>query len=218
MGFIQITPDELRIGLYIRLECSWWNHPFAKSKFKISSSQEIKTIKGIRKAQVFYDPDLSDPDPNEQSQPDNVDGTNTPGSPLVQDQNLQERNSEERRQEQIQACLEHTAELQKSSYLYQQVIAQTKIALKRISDGHAAGLKSADEVVASITQALSKPATSMALIDILSTSSNEDPFLAHALNVCVVSLLVGQELAIEGDVNNHVGRNSNDEKRRQLII
>jgi len=48
--------------LYIRLECSWWNHPLARSKFTVISQKEIKTIKGIRKVKLFYDPELSDPE------------------------------------------------------------------------------------------------------------------------------------------------------------
>ena len=62
MPFIPMPLNELRIGLYIKLECSWWNHPFAKSKFKITSAKEIKTLKAIPKVKIFYDPELSDPE------------------------------------------------------------------------------------------------------------------------------------------------------------
>jgi HD-GYP domain-containing protein (c-di-GMP phosphodiesterase class II) len=194
MPFIPMTIHELRIGLYIKLECSWWNHPFAKSKFKISSAKEIKTIKGIPKVKLFYDPELSDPEEaGEGGEPQDV-HESVAGVPTQEEC---ERKQEEIRTGQIQACEDHTAELQKASYLYQQVLAQTKIALKRISDGHAAGIKSADQVVSTLIHSLSMPETSMAIIDVLTSAETEDRFVTHALNVCIVSLLVGKEYHLE---------------------
>ena len=53
--------DELRVGLYVKLDCSWWSHPFASSRFKIASEQDIETIRKIRKLKLYYDLSLSDP-------------------------------------------------------------------------------------------------------------------------------------------------------------
>ena len=196
MPFIPMALSELRIGLYIKLECSWWNHPFAKSKFKITSAKEIKTLKAIPKVQLYYDPELSDPEENTEVQ----DCLDIPESaPREVAQAEEERKQEEIRMGQIQACQEHGAELQKAAYLYQQVLAQTKIALKRISDGHAAGIKSADQVVSTLIHSLNKAETSMAIIDILTSPQTEDPFLIHGLNVCIVSLLVGKEYDLNDD-------------------
>lgn len=194
MAFIPLKIGDLRIGLYIKLECSWWNHPFAKNQFKVTSKKEIATIKGMRKVTLFYDPELSDPEEVVTVEtvaeiPESINGG--------PNQEELERQEEELRKEQIQACEDHTAELQKASYLYQQAIAQTKIAIKRISDGHAAGIKSADQVVSTLIHSLNSPGTSMAIIDILTSSEAEDPFLAHALNVCIVSVLVGKEYQLE---------------------
>jgi HD-GYP domain-containing protein (c-di-GMP phosphodiesterase class II) len=196
MAFIPTTIEGLRIGLYIKLECSWWNHPFAKSKFKITSRKEIKTLKGIPKVKLFYDPDLSDPE--EESELETVPSVSDTavGVPTQEDR---DRDEEAIRKEQIHACEEHTAEIQKASYLYQQVFAQTKIAMKRISDGHAAGIKSGEQLVQSLIHSLNKPETAMAMIDILAFSKADDPFMAHALNVCIVSLLVGKEYDLDDD-------------------
>ena len=196
MAFIQTTPSQLRIGQYIKLECSWWSHPFAKNKFKISSNKEIRTIRSIKKCQVFYDPDLSDPEIEEETPSADV-----PNEQALARQAEEERQQllEERRAEQIQACEEHTIELQKASYVYQQVMSQAKIGMKRISDGHAAGLKSMDQVYSTLTHSLTKPESAMALIDILASASAEDPLIAHSLNVSVVSLLIGREFEFDKD-------------------
>ena len=197
MPFVPLKPEELRVGLYVKLECSWWNHPFAKNKFKVTSQKEINTIKGIKKLQLFYDPELSDSSPEESTPDDSLDISKSQSTGPTQE-DLQ-REQEEIRQEQIQACSEHTTELQKASYLYQQVLAQTKIAMKRISDGHSAGIKSVEQVLSTLLHSLGDSGKSMAIIDILSSYETDDPFITHALNVCIVSILVGKEFQLEED-------------------
>ena len=53
--------DQLRIGLYVYLDLTWFQHPFAFSHFKIKSEDQIKTILGLGLKSVRYDPALSDP-------------------------------------------------------------------------------------------------------------------------------------------------------------
>ena len=196
MAFIKTTPSELRVGLYIKLECSWWNHPFAKNQFKLTSNKEIRTIRSIKKYEIFYDPDLSDPEPETESEPSSA---SQEVEEAVFANKEREIVQEELRKEQTQACEQHAIELQKAAYVYQQVIAQAKIGMKRISDGHAAGLKSLDQVLATLNHSLTKPETATALIDILASAKTDDPYLAHSLNVCVVSLLVGYEYKFDKD-------------------
>lgn len=57
----RITMDQLRIGLYVYLDLTWFQHPFAFSHFKINSEDQIKTILGLGLKSVRYDPALSDP-------------------------------------------------------------------------------------------------------------------------------------------------------------
>jgi len=64
--------DQLRIGLYVYLDLSWFQHPFAFSHFKIKSADQIATIRGLGLKSVRYNPALSDPvsaDPDAQPKP-----------------------------------------------------------------------------------------------------------------------------------------------------
>lgn len=55
-----ISTDQLRVGLYIHLDLSWFQHPFALGHFKIKSEEQIKTIRGLGLKSVRYDPAQSD--------------------------------------------------------------------------------------------------------------------------------------------------------------
>lgn len=56
-----VSPDQLRLGLYIELELGWMAHPFPKGSFKITSERQIETIRGLGLQRVRYVPSRSDP-------------------------------------------------------------------------------------------------------------------------------------------------------------
>ena len=58
-----ITMDQLRVGVYIILDLSWFEHPFAFSHFKIKSEEQIQTIRSLGLKTVRYNPALSDISP-----------------------------------------------------------------------------------------------------------------------------------------------------------
>jgi len=66
-----ITMDQLRVGLYVDLELSWFQHPFAFSHFKIKSEEQIRTIRSLGLKTVRYNPALSDiaPPPQDDAAP-----------------------------------------------------------------------------------------------------------------------------------------------------
>ncbi|KON79847.2 DUF3391 domain-containing protein [Azoarcus sp. PA01] len=52
--------DQLRVGLYVVLDVSWFEHPFAFSHFKIKTEEQIRTIRSLGLKTVRYNPSLSD--------------------------------------------------------------------------------------------------------------------------------------------------------------
>ena len=64
-----VTMDQLRIGLYVVLDLSWFQHPFAFSQFKIKSEDQIRDIRSLGLATVRYNPALSDMPAGQQPAP-----------------------------------------------------------------------------------------------------------------------------------------------------
>lgn len=60
-----ISPDQLRVGLYIHLDLGWMDHPFTFSNFKIRNEGQIAQIKALGLKQLRYDPLRSDCEPAE---------------------------------------------------------------------------------------------------------------------------------------------------------
>jgi len=66
-----IAVADLRIGMFVHLDLGWMDHPFPLSSFKISSQQQLDTLRSLGLQQVRYAPEKSDPPPP---------APNTPGS------------------------------------------------------------------------------------------------------------------------------------------
>lgn len=59
-----ISPDQLRIGLYIHLDLGWMDHPFTFSNFKIRNEDQISQIRALGLKRLRYDPLRSDCEPS----------------------------------------------------------------------------------------------------------------------------------------------------------
>ena len=55
-----IDTAELRVGMFVHLDLTWMAHPFALSSFRIASARQIETIRSLGLAKVRWSPEQSD--------------------------------------------------------------------------------------------------------------------------------------------------------------
>jgi HD-GYP domain-containing protein (c-di-GMP phosphodiesterase class II) len=56
----RIDVDELRVGMFIHLDLSWMQHPFPVGSFRITHGQQIDKIRGLGLKQLRWSPEKSD--------------------------------------------------------------------------------------------------------------------------------------------------------------
>jgi putative nucleotidyltransferase with HDIG domain len=82
-----IDVDDLRVGMFIHLDMSWMSHPFPLGSFKIAGAEQIATIRSLGVRRVRWSPAQSDaPEPAERSgwtQPGALDAAAAPAAPEV---------------------------------------------------------------------------------------------------------------------------------------
>lgn len=57
-----IDVDLLRVGMYIHLDLGWLSHPFPLSHFKLSGEEQIETLRGLGVRRLRWVPEKSDPE------------------------------------------------------------------------------------------------------------------------------------------------------------
>ena len=55
-----IAVEKLRVGMYIHLDGGWLSHPFKLSAFRIADQAQLDTVRGLGLKQVRWSPDKSD--------------------------------------------------------------------------------------------------------------------------------------------------------------
>jgi HD-GYP domain-containing protein (c-di-GMP phosphodiesterase class II) len=56
----KIDLEELRVGMFIHLDLGWMSHPFPVSSFRITSEQQIEKIRGLGLKQLRWSPEKSE--------------------------------------------------------------------------------------------------------------------------------------------------------------
>ena len=208
MPFVPLLSNALRLGLYIKIEGSWFSHPFPTNSFKIKTAQELKTIQGLTKVKLYFDPDRSDPEWG-QSEP-----TEVSARPPVQDAEEpdQERSAEsssesnfseeekasedpiQRKVAQHQAFQAYQEHLQKVGSQFQEVVQESKHIMQDLISARPRGLRTAQKIIGDLYEILGVPDNSRALLNLIGSNEPNEEFFLHALNVCSLSLMVGHDL------------------------
>lgn len=205
-----IDVADLRVGMFIHLDLGWLRHPFPLSSFRLGSEDQIAVIRGLGVRQVRWSPAQSDVQPL--SVPTATPQTSTP-APDTQAQQIAEarRAALDAQRRALAQCEAHYEQAAKSG---SELLGQ---ALRNPASAGAA----AQALSASLVQQIQ----SMGDLNLrLLTEAAGDRAGAHALNVTLLSLLLGSACGLgrdellrlgEGALLHDVGKALVDARYRQ---
>lgn len=178
----KIAVNDLKIGMFIRLELGWMSHPFPLSSFRVTSAEQIATIASLGLREVTWLPEKSD-----------LAAAAAPQAEAASDAasaRLPEQRAAAQRREQLHAQRE-------SLRLCEDQYGEAQASLGAIESLlDAAPEQAARRAEALVGAMLDKMLGEHELcIRLLSANAGERT-TAHALNVAVVSLLMGRALAL----------------------
>ncbi|MDH4188101.1 MAG: DUF3391 domain-containing protein, partial [Nitrospira sp.] len=198
-----MKPTDLRVGMYVDLNCSWFKHPFPKKNFKLTHARQIQTIRTLGLTTILVNRSLSDPQVFE------VDGTQTGISvsaptavesipPPVPINQLVMRDTGN-----TSAAVPHVTQykdsLQQTEAAYQKVLGQSQAVLESVYAGSEEGLATAKVMLNSLSDLLLNDATAGAMAILVNSQDLNDTSTLHALNSCVLSMMVGRQFDLPAE-------------------
>ena len=187
----KIGVEELRVGMFIHLDLGWMAHPFPVGSFRIANAQQIEKIRGLGLKQLRWSPEKSELAP---PQPAHAEDT-TPSSaaPSAPVEESPQRAAERERREHLLAQR-----------------AAAELCQRQFDEAGQAWQAAQDKVLAEPQQAcrdtedLSRSLLDKMLVDgdmciRLLTCSAGDAAGSHAMNVAVISLLMGRVFGLGED-------------------
>ncbi|WP_229202107.1 HD-GYP domain-containing protein [Pseudoduganella aquatica] len=198
MDELTVTMDQLRVGLYVELDLKWFEHPFAFSRFKIKSEEQIGVLRSLGLRQVRYKPELSDVAPPESAVP-LPEATATqaapaaiPDSPALQAKRAMMAQMQQRRDdaERVERAFTSTArairEIEKNLFSRpEESVGQATALVTQITDS----ILSAPELA----------------IHVMGDTAGNEELYFHSLNVTMLSMMIAREMGLPPEVATVLG-------------
>ncbi|MBS1228498.1 MAG: metal dependent phosphohydrolase [Proteobacteria bacterium] len=185
-----VKPEELCIGLHIHLDLPWISHPFPFPSFKINSPEQIATIRGLGLKAIRYSPAKSDCQPLiVLPRDDTATRAVAEAAPRVADDPADQAK---------QARIKRLAAQREKIAACEREFLNTTRQMKAVRQNL---FSRPDQVCEQATDAVAKLADSMLVnaelsIHLMSDKVAGDDVFNHALNVCLLSMMVGKEMQL----------------------
>jgi HD-GYP domain-containing protein (c-di-GMP phosphodiesterase class II) len=188
----RIDVDELRVGMFIHLDLSWMRHPFPVGSFRITHAQQIDKIRSLGLKQLRWSPEKSElVPPSTQAASDDDATVAVVAVAAIEPQTETAAQAAEReRREQLSAQ-------RASAALCQSQFDEAGHAWRSVQDNVVAHPEQARRDSEDLTRALlDKMLVDGDMCIRLLTCNAGDNASAHAMNVSVISLLLGRVLGL----------------------
>jgi HD-GYP domain-containing protein (c-di-GMP phosphodiesterase class II) len=191
MSTATIAVEDLKVGMFVMLDGGWLSHPFPLSNFKISTAEQLATIRGLKFQRVRWSPEKSDldepaaeADAGAASAPAAAGaGTDaTTAAPALSPEAARQRRALQAQLEASQRCERQHGEAARAWR------EATELVMARPKDA------------AQQSELLTRALLDKMLVDddigIRLVAGGGDRAASHALNVGVISLLIGRQLGL----------------------
>jgi len=193
-----IDIQRLRKGMFVQLELGWMDHPFPMGSFKISSDDQIQTLRSLGLTQIRYVPSRSDVQVDEaQALP--VPAVTDEPAAVAQDTATppaaaQSSGPERARQARLAARLAQERCLEVCERRFFDATRQYKKVGEQLRLSPQEARRQSEELVGSCVSELL--ANGESVIRLL-TEVSGDRSATHPINVMVIALLLGKALGLE---------------------
>ncbi len=183
-----IAVQALRVGMFVRLDGGWMSHPFPLNNFKIVSAQQVETIRSLGVEKVRWDPSLSDPEPA-------AGASQAPQATLQDLETAPSREAEASRASASHALrlAAQRAALATCERQFNEVAAACRQATGRIASDPEQAKREVESVTRSL---LDKILVEEDLCIRLLRDTAGSNASTHALNVSILSLLLGRKFGL----------------------
>lgn len=190
-GEERIAVDRLQVGVYIRLDNGWMDHPFLFNRFKIRDPEQIDLLKQAGVRTVFWVPGRSDRSPLPEV-PEAASGMREPEEP--RDRPGAEASDPDRlleiKRERVEALRRTTERLLEGEKKYEESLRQVRRVMRQLTRCSGDAVRAGDILVRDIVQSIL--ADRDIAIYLVNIQKRPDEYY-HALNVTILSLMLAQE-------------------------
>lgn len=205
---IKLSPEYLRVGMYVDLNCSWFRHPFPRRSFKLTSQSQINTIKGLGLGTVLVYPRESDPETDGEGTPIEVVADRRPAQEPAADEHHAESSTEPptsplEQERPTQGDYHQSAQM--ASEAYREMLGTGSKMMKELSNGSEEGIRCAESMIGGLNTLLAHTEAAGTVASAFDHEDVENASTIRAMNVATLSMLVAQQFDIDQEALQMIG-------------
>jgi putative nucleotidyltransferase with HDIG domain len=186
----KVLIDQLRKGLFIRLNLKWGEHPFFFSSFKIKSDEQIQILRELGLKEITYVPEKSD------CQPLAISSKTTDSAPLIPDSTVATSEYlESLRKERRERVREQRQRIQVCEKQYQETLTQVRKVMHSLTSGSKEAAKEADQLIQDLVESITSDRET--ILHVMNIKTIDDTVYYHTLNVAILSLALAKEYGLD---------------------
>jgi len=188
----KVTIDQLREGVFIRLDLKWFEHPFLFGSFKITTPEQLKVLRELHLPSVICVPEKSDvlPLSLQQVQPQEPHGALSP-----EPESADAIKMWEIKKERIERLKARRIRDEQCEQRFQQSLDAVKNVMRDIESGSKEAFEESDRLMQSIVASLMPDKESA--VQLMNTKFGKENVFFHSLNVSVLSMMLGREYGLD---------------------
>ncbi|MEO7818551.1 MAG: HD domain-containing phosphohydrolase [Actinomycetota bacterium] len=206
MAWLQLDPALIRIGLFIKIDHPWMEHPFVRGTFMISSPTEIEIIRKQRLTKLFYDPVLSRADVIANLAdlsfmviPVELDAES------VQDFESDEQSMRKEKAVHIKRVMDHRKAAEDAALDYTHVVNDCSVMIAMANAGQPESLALANTMMSSMIHLLSEESVALSLVCTVNPADVGQELAMQAVNVSALTFMTAKALKLSDQETQHVG-------------
>ena len=204
MAWLPIHHAQLRIGLYVKVDHSWLEHPFVRNTFTISSPSEIAIIQKNQLFKLFYDPDRSHADALAAMETPVPEPSAELQKELAQDTEEDEKAMRKEKVIHIQYVMDHQKALAEAELQYADKTKQCSVMMAMVTVGQAEGVQLATQMTSVMMGLLEQPSVGVALVQTKKLDDSGQEAAANAMNVSALAILTGKLMMLNEQQLQHL--------------
>ncbi|MDP2028038.1 MAG: HD-GYP domain-containing protein [Thiobacillus sp.] len=186
----RISIEQVRVGLYIRLE-DWMDHPFLFSSFKVRNEKQLQVLRSLKMTHVLYDPAKSDQLP---LPPPAADAPPLPPPPPIDPEVEAMWAAKQARREKLTAQREALGRCDKK---FTAGVATVKLLLLNLFSRSGESIQQAHALVADMVDSMLDEKD--IVLHLMNAKAGDEGSYFHALNVTVLALMLGKEAQLNAE-------------------
>lgn len=182
--------DQLQVGMFVSLDLPWLDHPFMVNSFRITSPEQLKTLRELGLGKVAYDPARSTAGPLEA-------GT-VPPAPTLPEPRHEDPQQAELKRQRAERMETQRRRIQDCEQAYGECVGSTKSLIADLMRDPAGATAAAGAMVGEL--AATFLGDEGATVMLVASRKRDDANHQHMLNVMILTMILAKGLGLRREV------------------